>query len=41
MLDLISTEHCRLLVLTLGHSVWQVSLMAARCCFCLRVLPTR
>jgi beta-lactamase regulating signal transducer with metallopeptidase domain len=39
MLDFISIEHCRLIVQTLGHSLWQASLIAMVCWFVLRSLP--
>ncbi|MHC4880299.1 MAG: M56 family metallopeptidase [Planctomycetota bacterium] len=39
MLDFISIEHCRLLIQTLGHSLWQASLIAIVCWLVLRALP--
>ena len=39
MLDFISIEHCRLLIHTLGHSLWQASLIAIVCWLILRALP--
>jgi beta-lactamase regulating signal transducer with metallopeptidase domain len=41
MLDAIPVSVCRLLVETLGHSLWQACLIAMACWLVLRVLPAR
>jgi len=41
MLDAIPVSVCRLLVETLGHSLWQACLIAVACWLALRVLPAR
>ena len=41
MLDAIPVSVCRLLVETLGHSLWQACLIAIACWLTLRVLPAR
>jgi len=41
MFDFISINGCRLLVQTLGHSLWQASLIAIACWLVLRTLPAR
>lgn len=41
MLDAVSIDHCRLLVQTLGHSLWQAGLIAGLCWLILRSLPAR
>jgi len=41
MLDAISIDNCRLLIQTLGHSLWQASVVAVLCWLVLRSLPAR
>jgi beta-lactamase regulating signal transducer with metallopeptidase domain len=41
MLDAISIDNCRLLIQTLGHSLWQASAVAVLCWLVLRSLPAR
>lgn len=41
MLDAVPVSVCRLLVQTLGHSLWQACLIAVSCWLMLRVLPAR
>ena len=41
MSDILSVDHCRLLVQTLGHSLWQASVIAIVCWIVLRSLPAR
>lgn len=41
MLDAVSIDNCRLLVQTLGHSLWQAGLVAGLCWLVLRSLPAR
>lgn len=41
MLDAIPVSACRLLVETLGHSLWQACVIAVACWLALRVLPAR
>ncbi len=41
MLDAISIDNCRLLIQTLGHSLWQASAVAVFCWLVLRSLPAR
>lgn len=41
MLDAVFIDHCRLLVQTLGHSLWQAGLIAGLCWLILRSLPAR
>jgi beta-lactamase regulating signal transducer with metallopeptidase domain len=41
MLDAVSIENCHLLIQTLGHSLWQASVVAVLCWLVLRSLPAR
>lgn len=41
MLDAVSLDNCRLLIQTLGHSLWQASVVAILCWFVLLALPAR
>jgi len=41
MLDAVFIENCRLLIQTLGHSLWQASIVAVFCWLALRRLPAR
>ncbi|MGZ0169493.1 MAG: M56 family metallopeptidase, partial [Planctomycetales bacterium] len=41
MLDAVSIDNCRLLIQTLGHSLWQASVAAALCWLVLRSLPAK
>jgi hypothetical protein len=41
MLDAVSIDSCRLLIQTLGHSLWQAGVVAALCWLMLRSLPAR
>ena len=41
MLDAVSIDSCRLLIQTLGHSLWQASIVAVLCWLVLRSLPAR
>lgn len=41
MLDAVSIDNCRLLIQTLGHSLWQASCVAIFCWLGLRSLPAR
>lgn len=41
MLDAVSIENCHTLIQTLGHSLWQASLVAVLCWLALRSLPAR
>lgn len=41
MLDAVSIDNCRLLVQTLGHSLWQASSVAVFCWLVLRSFPAR
>ena len=41
MLDAVSIDHCRTLAQTLGHSLWQASVVAILCWLVLRSLPAR
>ena len=36
MLDAVSIDSCRLLIQTLGHSLWQASIVAVLCWLVLR-----
>ena len=41
MLDAVSMNHCHILIQTLGHSLWQASVVAVLCWLVLRSLPAR
>ena len=41
MLDAVSIDNCHLLIQTLGHSLWQASVVAILCWLVLRSLPAR
>lgn len=41
MLDAVSIENCHTLIQTLGHSLWQASVVAVLCWLALRSLPAR
>ena len=41
MLDTVSIDNCRLLIQTLGHSLWQASAVAVCCWLVLRSLPAK
>lgn len=41
MLDAVSIDHCRMLIQTLGHSLWQASIVAVLCWLALRSLPAK
>jgi len=41
MLDAVSIDHCRMLIQTLGHSLWQAGIVAVLCWLTLRSLPAK
>ena len=41
MLDTVLIDYCRVLIQTLGHSLWQASAVAVCCWLVLRSLPAK